>query len=151
HDAGFLHRDVCPPNFVVAPDVRSIKLIDFGLALPSTAPFVQPGNRTGKPNYMAPEVIKRQTTDQRVDVFAFGVTAYELCTFELPWERGDDGSAALNHGGLPPVSIRQRRPKIHPDLAQAISQCIEPDRDRRTRSLDQFLKAIANVKQEDVK
>ena len=80
-------RDVCPPNYVVAPDAQSLKLIDFGLTLPATPQFMQPGNRTGKPNYMAPEIVKRQSTDVRVDVFAFGVTAYELCTFELPWEQ----------------------------------------------------------------
>jgi serine/threonine protein kinase len=150
HEAGFLHRDICPPNYVATPDAQSLKLIDFGLALPATPQFMQPGNRTGKPNYMAPEIVKRQTTDVRVDVFAFGVTAYELCTFELPWERGDNGQAALGHD-QPPVDIRKRRPTLHPALAQAISQCIEPNRDRRLRSLDQFIKAIALVKHEDGK
>ena len=57
---------------------------------------------------------------------------------------------------LTPVARRStfasaRPTAIQPALAQAISQCIEPNRDRRLRSLDQFLKAIAAVKHEDGK
>ena len=57
-----------------------------------------PGNRTGTPNYMAPEVVRRKPTDQRLDIFAYGVSMYELFAFELPWQRGTDGRAAMAHG-----------------------------------------------------
>ncbi len=66
----------------------SLKLIDFGLTVPATPPFMQPGNRTGTANYMAPEVVRRRPTSQKLDIFSFGVTAFELCAFELPWPRG---------------------------------------------------------------
>jgi len=85
HAAGFIHRDVCPRNFVVSPTSESLTLIDFGLTLPATHAFMQPGNRTGTPKYMAPEIVRRRATDQRVDVFAFGVTAFELYAGETPW------------------------------------------------------------------
>jgi len=76
HRAGYIHRDICPRNFVVSKETDSLKLIDFGLTVPATAPFMQPGNRTGTANYMAPEVVRRRPTSQRLDIFAFGVTAY---------------------------------------------------------------------------
>ena len=44
---------------------------------------MQPGVRVGNPNYMAPEVVRRKPIDQRLDVFAFGVTAYELYTDDI--------------------------------------------------------------------
>ena len=72
HAAGFIHRDVCPRNFMLTGNNTDIKLIDFGLTVPATKPFMQPGNRTGTPNYMAPELVRRRDTDQRLDVFAFG-------------------------------------------------------------------------------
>merc|ERR1712023_148687 len=69
HRAGFIHRDICPRNFIVSPDGENLTLIDFGLTVPDQPEFRQPGNRTGTPLYMAPEIVRRRSTDKRVDVF----------------------------------------------------------------------------------
>ncbi len=144
HEAGFIHRDICPRNFLLTNKRQDIKLIDFGLTVPATHWFMQPGNRTGTPNYMAPELVRRRPTDQRLDVFAFGVTAYEFCTFELPWLRGTTGMAAMTHD-QPPTDIHHYRPDIHPQLAKAIHACIEPDVAQRCPSMEDFLRMIRKV------
>lgn len=149
HKQKYIHRDVCPRNFVVHPSGDSLKLIDFGLTVPAVAEFMQPGNRTGTPNYMAPELVKRLRTDQRLDVFSFGVTAYEICTYHLPWERGSDGRAAMGHAQRDPVDILTYRPKLDPKLAKAIMSCVERDPNKRCPSMEHFLTAIRNVKSED--
>jgi eukaryotic-like serine/threonine-protein kinase len=149
HEAGFIHRDICPRNFMLANNNENIKLIDFGLTVPATKEFMQPGNRTGTPNYMAPELVRRRATDHRLDVFAFGVTAYEICTFELPWMRGTTGMAAMTHD-RPPTDIHTYRPKINPILAKAIHACIEPSPSQRCPSMEKFLQVIHEVKHEDV-
>jgi serine/threonine-protein kinase len=148
HQAGFIHRDVCPRNLMLTADSQALKLTDFGLSVPATPPFLQPGNRTGTPNYMAPELVRRQPTDARLDIFAFGVTAYEICTFELPWLCGVTGQAAMTHD-QPPADIRRYRPRIHPDLAAAIHACIEPEPKKRCPSVQQFLKSIRKLQHED--
>jgi serine/threonine-protein kinase len=150
HDGGFIHRDVCPRNFMVDPQGDNLKLIDFGLSVPATPPFMQPGNRTGNPNYMAPELVKRRATDQRLDLFAFGMSAYEICTGQLPWERGDTGLVAMKHVEHPPVEIERYRPQIEPTLAKAIMRCVEREPEKRFANLNDFLKAIADVKSADV-
>jgi eukaryotic-like serine/threonine-protein kinase len=147
HAAGFIHRDICPRNLLLTGDGEHVKLTDFGLTVPATKPFMQPGNRTGTPNYMAPEIVRRRPTDQRLDVFAFGVTAYELCTFELPWHSGTTGLAAMTHD-RPPADIRQHRPQINPVLAKAIHACIEPDVEKRCPTMQRFLQIIKDVQDE---
>jgi len=149
HDAGFIHRDICPRNLLLTGDKEVCKLTDFGLTLPATRPFMQPGNRTGTPNYMAPELVRRRNTDQRLDIFAFGVTCYEMLTYELPWPRGSTGMAAMAHDS-PPTDIHEYRPTIHPDLAKAIHACIEPDMKRRCPSMSRFLFMIRKVERVDV-
>lgn len=149
HDSRYIHRDVCPGNFMVSPDGAELKLIDFGLTIPATPEFTRAGNRTGKPNYMAPELIMRQPTDVRVDVFAFGVSAYELCCGRLPWERGDTGQVAMTHVTQPPIELQRYRPQVAPRLAEAISKCIERDRDQRCASLRIFSTMIEGIESED--
>jgi len=149
HTAGYIHRDICPRNFMVSPDGEHLTLIDFGLTVPATPLFMQPGNRTGTPNYMAPELVKRQATDQRLDVFSFGVSAYEICTFNLPWERGSDGRAAMGHAMHPPVEIERYRPQINPVLGKAIMSCVEPRVDKRCPSMEAFLQLIRDVRTDD--
>jgi serine/threonine protein kinase len=150
HDHGFIHRDICPRNFICSRDHSELKLIDFGLTLPDTPPFRQPGNRTGTPQYMAPENVRRRETSTRLDVFSFGVTAYRLLTFEHPWNSTDTtGKAALIHDTEESVNILQHRPKLDPRLAEAIHRCIDPNPDTRTASCKTFLGAIRNVEAEE--
>jgi serine/threonine-protein kinase len=149
HAAGYIHRDVCPRNFVCSKDATSLTLIDFGLTLPAEKEFMQPGNRTGTPNYMAPEVVRRKQTDQRLDIFAFGVSVYELFAFDLPWQRGDTGQAAMTHGMSNPPPLRKYYPKINPTLEAAIHKCMEAEPDKRFGSITQFLKATSRVRHED--
>ncbi len=125
HEAGFIHRDVCPRNFIATNDATSLKLIDFGLTLPATPVFMQPGNRTGTPQYMAPEIARRRSTDHRVDIFSMGVTFYQLCSFELPWPSADmTGKVALLHDSKEPVPLAEVCPQIDPKLAEIIHRCM---------------------------
>ncbi|WP_442483414.1 serine/threonine protein kinase [Aeoliella sp. SH292] len=149
HDAGYIHRDICPRNFVCSKDATSLKLIDFGLTVPAEKSYMQPGIRTGTPNYMAPEVVRRKPTDKRLDIFAMGVSMYEIFAFDLPWTRGSDGLAAMAHGGTKPKPISAHYPKIDPKLDAAILKCIENEPDDRFGSVDDFLKAIKGLKSED--
>ena len=151
HDAGYIHRDVCPRNFICSEDASSLKLIDFGLTLPDLPAFRQPGNRTGTPNYMSPEIVRRRSTDRRVDIFAFGVSAYQLLTFEHPWPNTDytTGKGALSHDTELPVPLLKLRPRLNQVLARAISDCMDPNRDNRPESLEVLLKRIRKVEAED--
>jgi serine/threonine protein kinase len=131
HNELYLHRDLCPRNVMVTND-GVVKLIDFGLTIPYTARFCEPGNRTGTPDYLAPEIIKRQTTDHRVDLFSLGVTAYEVFTGGLPWPKAHGSmEILLKHINQPGRDPSELLPDMSDELRDLLVRGI--DRDPKTR------------------
>jgi serine/threonine protein kinase len=141
HKANFMHRDICPRNIMVTSEGR-VKLIDFGLTIPLRPEFCKPGNRTGTPNYLAPELIKRTTTDNRVDLFAMGVTAYEVFTGMLPWEKAESLQTLLSHmnsAGRNPLDFQ---PNLDKRTVQLLVKAIERNPADRFQSAEEFRDAL---------
>lgn len=100
HDQGIVHRDIKTSNLFITHD-KVLKIMDFGLAKILEA--VRTGNSTiiaGTPFYMAPEQAAGQVIDGRTDLYALGVTLFELSTGRLPFAEGD--VAAQHRDAAPP-------------------------------------------------
>jgi serine/threonine protein kinase len=141
HKQGYLHRDVCPRNVMVTRE-GLVKMIDFGLTIPYQPQFCKPGNRTGTPNYLAPELIRRVATDHRVDLFALGVTAYEVFTYGLPWEKAESLQTLLSHMNSTGRDPRDLRPDLDQKTARFLMKAIERDPNARFQTAEQFREAL---------
>ncbi|MFO0809504.1 MAG: serine/threonine-protein kinase [Gemmataceae bacterium] len=145
HKEKWLHRDLCPRNVMVTNEGK-IKLIDFGLTVPYTPLFCEPGNRTGTPDYLAPEIIKRQATDHRVDLFALGVTAYEVFTGGLPWPQARGSmDVLLKHLRQDPRDPRDAKPGMSDAMRAFLLKSIERDPKDRFQSAAEFREALAKL------
>lgn len=138
HENEWIHRDLCPRNVIIT-DEDELKLIDFGLMVPNTPDFRKPGNRTGTANYMAPELIKRQPTDQRIDIFSYAVTAYEMYTRRLPWPSGDTLESVVQHMNKPPHDIREFVPEIDEQVAETIMKGLARNPNDRWRTAQRMV------------
>jgi serine/threonine protein kinase len=145
HKQGYLHRDICPRNVMVTNEDDTVKLIDFGLTIPNRPEFCKPGNRTGTPNYLAPELIRRVTTDHRVDMFALGVTAYEMFTHVLPWEKTESLQTLLSHMNSAGRDPREHRPDLDQATAAFLIKAIERDPARRFQNPADFREGLAKL------
>lgn len=139
HEQKWIHRDICPRNVMVTDGDLQVKLIDFGLVVPNTPPFQAPGNRTGTANYMAPELIKRQKTDQRIDVFSFSITCFEMFTRRYPWKAAESLEMVLQHINSPPLDIREAVPGIDEQVAAAIMKGLSTNLKDRWPAIDPML------------
>ena len=150
HKAGFIHRDICPRNFICDESLDWLKMIDFGLTVPDTPEFKRPGNRTGTPLYMAPEIVRRRTTNLQVDIFSFGVTCFRLLVFDHPWSSSDTtGKAALAHDTRPPTELLTVNPNLNEALSKAVMSCLAADPNSRPESMEHFLRMIRKVENEE--
>src|SRR5262249_53972627 len=140
----YLHRDICPRNVMVTNE-GVVKIIDFGLTVPYTPAFCKPGNRTGTPNYLAPELIKRSTTDHRVDLFALGVTAYEAFTNNMPWEKSESLITLMSHMNSPGRDPREFVPEMDAAVAKVLCKGIERDPRARFQTAGEFREAFKSL------
>jgi serine/threonine protein kinase len=141
HRIGFLHRDICPRNIMVNSE-NVVKIIDLGLTIPYRPEFCRPGNRTGTTNYLAPELIKRQTTDNRVDLFALGVTAFEMFTGELPWEKAASQQVLLSHVNSPARDPHIFLPDLDAKTAAFLTKAVDRDPTQRYQTAAEFRDAL---------
>ena len=148
HKENWIHRDICPRNVIITRE-NEVKLIDFGLVVPNTPDFRKPGNRTGTANYMAPELIKRQRTDQRIDIFGYAVSCYEMYTRTLPWDAAETIDMALQHINRPPRDIREYVSDVDEQIAEAIMKGLAVEPAQRwpsvSKMLAEFRKAHARL------
>ncbi len=147
HRHRWIHRDICPRNVMVRND-NVVKLIDFGLVVPNTPEFQRPGNRTGTATHMAPELIKRQRTDHRIDVYSYAVTCFEMWTGELPFEAERSLDAVVKHINQPPRDIRALNPEVPEPIAETIMKGLEKDPDDRWSSAGEMVARFREAQRE---
>lgn len=117
HGHGIYHYDIKPSNLLVQnmeSETPSVKMIDFGLASPCS-----PDKLVGTPSYMAPEMLRREKTDGRADLYSLGVVAYYAFTGINPF-RGTTSEETfqnqLNHIPRPPIDVESSVPKHINDI-----------------------------------
>jgi serine/threonine-protein kinase len=98
HEKGVVHRDIKPENVMIVPDVDDegdpcdlVKVCDFGLAKlrenrDGDSILTVSGMLCGSPAYMSPEQTRGDELDARADIYALGVTIFEMLTGQLPYE-----------------------------------------------------------------
>jgi len=148
HRHGVVHRDVKPMNLLLDRVLGALKVADFGLAIDSeTARLTTEGKLLGTLVYMAPEQIlgKHREFDSRTDVYALGVTLFELLTLELPYV-GKSQQLYMN-AVLTSEARRASRLNHHVgrDLEIVIHKALEKDSRDRYSSAAEFAADLENV------
>ena len=128
HRQGVIHRDIKPENILINESGEP-KVTDFGLAKlvnthPGALALTLPAQSLGTPYYMAPEQRDNPMgTDERADVYALGVTLYQLLTGQLPTGRFPLPSECCD---------------VSPELDQVILRAMQTDRNLRHADAGEF-------------
>jgi PAS domain S-box-containing protein len=136
HRRRVIHKNINPANILFNPTTGQVRLIDFGSAtelaqelplpvsadlLPGTLPYISP-EQTGRTG---------QVLDYRTDLYALGVTLYELLTGTLPFDSQDAEELIRDHISRQPVAPHAHKPGIPPILSAIILKLLEKEADAR--------------------
>jgi eukaryotic-like serine/threonine-protein kinase len=146
HDSGFMHLDFKPENMLVSRGGK-IRLVDFDLAMPLPDLPKKSSKNPGTPAYMAPEQLLRQPFDQRVDIFSYGVCAYEMLTGRKPFA-GDSAEEILRKQldrTLDFSAPRDLNPDIPAALEKVILKCIEREPEKRYPFMTVLVRALQSA------
>ncbi|WP_116996661.1 serine/threonine-protein kinase [Desertimonas flava] len=147
HSHGVLHRDIKPENLLFTGDLAQVKVADFGIAR------VIAGGRTmataagevlGTPAYMAPEQATGGPVTPATDVYALGVTLYELLSGTLPFPRGESALAVLyQRVHTSPTPLPSVAPTVPDRIAELVMWALMTDPEHRPPTAHAFAMELA--------
>ena len=139
---GVVHRDFSPHNILVGTDGVS-RLTDFGIAkVAYTAGHTRTGKIKGKIAYMAPEQARGAKVDQRCDVWAAGVVAWEALVGERLYDTEDEIGALLKIVNEDPPRLKDVRPDLPQELDEAMHWALTRELDARCPSADALRRSM---------
>jgi serine/threonine protein kinase len=138
---GIVHRDVTPQNVLLSYE-GAVKLTDFGIAKAGTRASTV-GMLKGKFAYMSPEQSRGQSVDARTDIFALGITMWELLSGARLFDADSDVAVlnAVQERTVQPPS--QLNAAVDAELGGIVMHCLEREKGARFQTAQELERALA--------
>ena len=147
HRIGIVHRDIKPENILISREGR-IKIADFGLAkgpLLGTTMTAESSVILGSVSYLSPEQVQRGIADSRSDVYAIGITAYEMFTGKKPYDGEEPIQIAYMHVNERVPRMSESLDDVPVELDELIYRATSSDPDDRPRDAQEFHQLLATI------
>jgi eukaryotic-like serine/threonine-protein kinase len=142
HQRNVVHRDIKPSNIMITEE-DEVKLLDFGIAITDrSAELTAPGFLVGSISYMSPEQISGDKATTRSDIYAVGVTLYEVLTGRLPVVGTSNFAIMRSHLTEQPIAPVELNPRLPAVLSNAVLKALEKKPEDRFASAKEFLMAL---------
>ncbi len=146
HQHNIIHRDIKPHNIFVMPD-GTIKLGDFGIAQAGGVDdsFTKTSEIVGSVHYLAPEISQGKPASIQSDIYAAGVTFYELLTGHVPFDKDTPVNVAVAHikERFPPV--KKYVPNCPKEIEKIIANATKKRLSERYKGADEFYDDLMDV------
>jgi serine/threonine-protein kinase len=142
HSQNIVHRDIKPSNIMYNPEDGQFKVTDFGIARITDSVRTRTGSFMGSPSYMSPEQMTGAHVDGSSDIYALGVSFYQLLTGALPFQADNLGNLAykITHEKHKPV--RDLRPDLPSSATRIVNKCLQKKPENRYRDGHEMATAV---------
>ncbi|MGB2671647.1 MAG: protein kinase [Candidatus Acidiferrum sp.] len=144
HQHNVVHRDVKPANIMVTKE-GVVKVVDFGIARLTDMSMTQPNMMIGSRAYMSPQLYKGERADARSDIWAVGVSLYELLAFKRPFTGDSEAELMFHIIYEKPEELVGLSPECTEELAAIVSKMLEKKSEDRYQSMEDLLHAIEPI------
>jgi serine/threonine-protein kinase len=146
HKQGYLHLDFKPDNLLVRHDAAMV-LIDFDLVTPRQKRPPRHRELDGTPFYMPPESLRSHRVNELCDIYAFGITAYEMINFHKPFQADNlkEARHAQANPSAKPIPFRSGLTNVPSALQNLIFKCLAKDPKDRYPSMSLVLKDLEDL------
>ena len=139
HDHNVVHRDIKPHNIMITKQ-GTVKVTDFGIARASTSTTVTTTSDVlGSVHYISPEQARGGYTDNKTDIYSFGIVLYEMLTGKKPYDGDNPISVAMKQIQDNIIPPSEYIPNMNKNLEQIILKCTRKKQSERYQSVDDIL------------
>lgn len=129
HKHHIVHRDIKPQNIIISKEGK-VKVTDFGIARAASSNTIN-SSVMGSVHYISPEQARGGYSDEKSDIYSFGIMLFEMLTGRVPFEGDTTVAVALQHIQDDMVSPRKYVPEIPVSVEKIILKCTQKKTDRR--------------------
>jgi serine/threonine protein kinase len=144
HQHNVVHRDVKPANMMVTKE-GVVKVVDFGIARLTDMSMTQPNMMIGSRAYMSPQLYKGERADARSDIWAVGVSLYELLAYKRPFTGDSEAELMFHIIYEKPEDLMSLSPECTEELAAIVGKMLEKKSEDRYQSMEDLLHAIEPI------
>ena len=137
HKHHVVHRDIKPQNIIISKEGK-VKVTDFGIARAASSNTIN-STVMGSVHYISPEQARGGYSDEKSDIYSFGVMLFEMLTGRVPFEGDTTVAIALQHIQDDMVSPKKYLPDIPVSVEKIVLKCTQKKTDRRYQNMTDLI------------
>ena len=141
HGHSVVHRDIKPGNIMVTKE-GVVKVVDFGIARLTDMSLTQPNMMIGSRAYMSPQLYKGERADARADIWAVGVTLYELLANQRPFNGDSEAELMFHIMSDNPPALQSVAPDCPAELYDMVAKMLAKKTEERYQTMDEVLRDL---------
>lgn len=138
HSHKIIHRDIKPQNIIISKDGK-VKVTDFGIAKVASSSTINSSSAMGSVHYISPEQARGGYSDERSDIYSFGISLFEMLTGSVPFDGETTVSVAVKHiqDEIPAPSAYAQGVPVSID--KIVAKCTQKKTERRYQSVSELI------------